>query len=246
VATEVRVGCAGWSIPGRYRTAFEAEGSALERYASRLSVAEINSSFYRAHQPATYARWAEAVPAHFRFTVKIPRAISHELRLRGTGALLDRFLDESGHLGDRLGGLLLQLPPSLAFDARVASTFFAMLRRRTAVPVACEPRHAGWFDEAAEALMDRHRIARVAADPPRMDAGARPAGARCWRYWRWHGSPRTYYSDYDEQALHRLAAEVRVASTEGHPSWVIFDNTAHGFATANALRLQALLEPAHA
>ena len=76
MATEVRVGCAGWSIPGRYRTAFEAEGSALERYASRLSVAEINSSFYRAHQPATYARWAAAVPAHFRFT---PEQIKKEM-----------------------------------------------------------------------------------------------------------------------------------------------------------------------
>lgn len=246
MATEVRVGCAGWSIPGRYREAFDAQGSALERYASRLPVAEINSSFHRPHQPATYARWAAAVPAHFRFSVKMPRTISHELRLRGTGPVLDRFLEESSHLGNRLGGLLLQLPPSLAFDARLAATFFTMLRRRTAVPLACEPRHLSWFGAAAQALMERHGVARVAADPPRVDAGAAPAGAERWRYWRWHGSPRTYYSDYEEQALHRLAGELRAVSAEGQRCWVIFDNTAHGFATANALRLQALLEQAHA
>lgn len=242
MATEVRVGCTGWSIPGRYREAFDAQGSALERYASRLSVAEINSSFHRPHQPATYARWAAAVPAHFRFSVKMPRTISHELRLRGTGPVLDRFLDESSHLGNRLGGLLLQLPPSLAFDARVAATFFAMLRRRTAVPLACEPRHRSWFTAAAQALMERHAIARVAADPALAMQGGVPPGAPRWAYWRWHGSPRMYYSAYPQTALQRLASDVRSVAASGQACWVIFDNTAQGFATDDALRLQGLLE----
>ena len=243
---KVRVGCAGWSIAAEDRSAFGEGESALARYATRFTCTEINSSFYRPHRPATYARWAATVPLGFRFSVKLPKTISHEAGLRATGPLLDRFLAEAEHLGDRLGALLLQLPPALAFDARVAATFFAMLRRRTPTPVACEPRHASWFTPAATDLLQRHAVSRVAADPPRHPAAAVPAADPRCAYWRWHGSPRTYYSDYDEQALHRLAAEVRAASTEGHPCWVIFDNTAHGFATANALRLLALLECADA
>lgn len=236
----IRVGCAGWSIPSACAPAFGAGESALQRYATRFSVVEINSSFYRPHQPATYARWAAAVPADFRFSVKMPRTISHEHRLQGTGALLDRFLDESAHLGTRLGGLLLQLPPSLAFDARRVAAFLQMLRRRTAVAVVCEPRHLSWFEAEAEALLQRHDVARAAVDPALVAAAALPAAAAGWRYWRWHGSPRMYYSAYGDDALADLAATAG-ADRAGGTSWVIFDNTAQGFAVGNALHLQALL-----
>lgn len=238
---QVRIGCAGWSIPGRYADLSGAGDSALARYASRFNAVEVNSSFYRPHRPATWQRWAASVPRGFRFSVKLPREISHERRLRGAGPALDRFLDQVGGLGDRLGGFLLQLPPALAFDARGAATFLAMFRRRSDAPLACEPRHASWFTPQAEALLDRHDASRVAADPPRVAGGDRPAASAHWHYWRWHGSPRIYYSDYDEAALQALADAVRQAGgTRG--AWVIFDNTAHGFAVANAARLQALLD----
>lgn len=236
----VRIGCAGWSISSRDAQEFGAGGSGLQRYATRFPVVEINSSFYRPHQPKTYARWAAAVPADFRFSVKVPRLISHELGLRGTGPALDGFLDEAGHLGTHLGGLLVQLPPSHVFDARVAATFFQMLRRRTAVPVVCEPRHASWFTDRAEALLVAHDIARAGVDPALVAQAAVPAGAGTWRYRRWHGSPRIYYSEYPDAALAELAAAITRDSSTA-PCWVIFDNTAHGFAVANALRLQALL-----
>ena len=137
-----KIGCAGWSIPSRYATHFGPGDSLLARYATRFDVVEINSSFYRPHQRATYARWAATVPANFRFSVKLPRTISHDSGLVGVGPLLDRFLDEVGGLGRTLGALLLQLPPSLALDTRRAGSFFRALRRRTPVPVVCEPRHA--------------------------------------------------------------------------------------------------------
>ncbi|RZA12933.1 MAG: DUF72 domain-containing protein, partial [Lysobacteraceae bacterium] len=192
------------------------------------------------HQPKTYANWAAQVPADFRFSVKIPRTISHDHGLRGTGPLLDRFLGEAGELGDKLGGFLLQLPPALALDARSASSFFRMLRRRTDAPLACEPRHASWMSPQADALLARHDVARVDADPPRAGANAVPHGSAAWRYWRWHGSPRVYYSDYPEDRLQALARSVsRVPKRQ--PAWVIFDNTAHGYAVANAARLQELL-----
>lgn len=236
----VRVGCAGWSIASRHAQYFGPGDSALQRYATRFPVVEINSSFHRPHQPKTYERWAASVPAGFRFSVKVPRLITHELGLRGAGPALHRFLDEAGHLDTHLGGLLVQLPPSLAFDAQVATTFFAMVRHRTAVPVVCEPRHASWFTGQAERLLVSHDIARAGVDPARTAPAATPGGACSWRYWRWHGSPRIYYSEYADPALVDLATKVTKDAGMA-PRWVIFDNTAHGFAIPNAVHLQELL-----
>ena len=217
----------------------------LVRYASVFRAVEINSSFHRPHLEKTYARWAASVPADFRFSVKLPRRISHEARLRGAGPALDRFLGEAGALGDRLGGFLLQLPPSLVFEARSVSTFLRVFRRRSEARLVCEPRHPSWFTAAALALLERHGVARAGADPPRAGLDAVPAGDTRWRYWRWHGAPRVYYSDYPEARLRELAARVATAPAGGE-CWVIFDNTAHGHAVANAARLQELLHAVHA
>lgn len=237
----IRVGCAGWSILSRHRALCGEDGSHLARYAARFDVVEVNSSFYRPHAATTYARWAAQVPASFRFSVKLPKAISHEARLRRCGGALDRFAAETAGLGRKLGGLLLQLPPSLAYEARMADTFFAMLRRRFAVPVACEPRHPSWFEPRVDVLWRRYAIARVAADPARVPDAGRPGGAGRWAYFRWHGAPRMYYDAYDDAHLHALAHALRAASGPGRPAWCLFDNTAAGHALADAARLQALL-----
>ena len=110
------IGCAGASIPREAAPSFPSEGSHLERYAARFPVLEINSSFHRPHQPATYARWADSVPAGFRFAVKLPRTITHDQRLAGVEELLRKFAAEAGALGDKLGCVLMQLPPSMQFD----------------------------------------------------------------------------------------------------------------------------------
>lgn len=239
----VRIGCAGWAIGARHRALFGAGDSVLARYATVFDCVEINSSFYRSHRQTTYARWAQSVPAGFRFSVKLPRTITHEARLRGCGGALDQFFEEVSGLGAHLGVVLVQLPPSLAYDGHVASTFLAMLRRRHAGPVALEPRHASWFSTAADALLQRHGIARVAADPATVPAAAHPGGSPALRYWRWHGAPQIYYSAYDDDALHALAAAV--ANEPALPHWCILDNTALGHATTDALRLRDMLERLH-
>ena len=243
-APRVRPGCAGWSIPSRHAHLFGEGDSHLARYATRFDVVEINSTFHRPHQARTFERWAASVPRQFRFSAKLPRWITHDARLHGTGDPLTAFFDAIAGLGPKLGGVLVQLPPSLAFDARVADRFFAMLRRRCRARVACEPRHPSWFTADAEAVLVRHAVARVAADPARLAAAAMPGGARTaarWRYWRWHGSPRMYYSAYDEAALRPLAQALVEAAGSRAPAWCIFDNTARGHAMADAARLQALL-----
>lgn len=120
--TRIRVGCAGWSILARHAAHFPGAGSHLRRYAPVFVAVETNSSFYRPHQAATWAAWATAVPARFRFAVKMPRAFSHDARLAVDARALRGFLDPVGEPGDRLGPLLPQLPGSLPFerdDARV-------------------------------------------------------------------------------------------------------------------------------
>lgn len=247
VQGRIRVGCAGWSIPAAHRALFGGGGSVLARYATRFDLVEINSSFYRPHRRATYARWASEVPGDFRFAVKVPRAITHDARLRGAGPLLDAFLEECDGLGDKLGCLLVQLPPSLAFDARAASTFFALLRRRWNGCAACEPRHASWFSTRADALLRRHRIARVAADPALHSGGDAPAGDAAFAYWRWHGAPDVYYSAYADDDLRRRARDVSaVAADSGTDAFVVFDNTARGHAVPNAAIFQAALSSATA
>jgi uncharacterized protein YecE (DUF72 family) len=240
-APQVRVGCAGWSILSRHAELFTAGESHLARYATRFDAVEINSSFYRPHAASTYARWAAAVPRRFRFSVKLPKAITHDARLKGAGAQMSRFADEISGLGARLGGVLVQLPPSLVFDARLANGFFAAQRRRIQSPVACEPRHASWFEPRVDALWQRYDVTRVAADPARCAEAAHTAGGAGWRYWRWHGSPRMYYDGYDEARLHALARAILAETEARQIAWCIFDNTAGGHAIADAARLQALL-----
>jgi uncharacterized protein YecE (DUF72 family) len=237
----VRVGCAGWSLPRAEQARFPEAGSHLERYASRFDVVEINSSFHRPHRPATYNRWNASVPSSFRFSVKVPKAITHALRLQHVGELVETFLAEAGGLEEKLGCLLVQLPPSLSFEPAVAARFFAGLGSRSPAPLACEPRHPSWFTPQADGLLRDLGVARVAADPACVPAAAEPGGFRELSYFRLHGSPKMYYSSYGEEAITVIASRLQEVTAAGREAWCIFDNTAHGAATSNALDLRSRL-----
>jgi uncharacterized protein YecE (DUF72 family) len=235
------IGCAGWTIPRQHASSFPSSGSQLERYAQRFMAVEINSSFYRPHRRATYERWAAVAPGGFAFAVKAPQEITHRLRLAGASAALDAFLTQATGLGDKLGPVLLQLPPSLAFDPRRVRSFFAALRRRFDGSVVCEPRHPDWFTSHANDLLMEFRISRIAADPPIVGTVAEPGGWNGLLYFRLHGSPRVYYSQYGADQLERFAHQLVPMGCPGPQAWCIFDNTASGAATVNALTLQARL-----
>lgn len=238
----LRIGCAGWSMPALPQGA--PRQSQLERYAEQFGAVEINSSFYRLHKPATYARWAQSVPADFRFSVKLPRTISHLRRLKECGAALDAFLEGVIELGEKLGVLLLQLPPTLAFDAAIVERFFTDLRKRHAGAIACEPRHVSWFTLEAERLLREFSVARVAADPSRVPRAAVPGGDPHVEYLRLHGSPRIYYDAYGEAALRRIARRLLRPAATTRERWCIFDNTAHGAAPLDAAHLQRFIDEA--
>lgn len=232
---KVRIGTAGWSIRREQADLFGVGESHLARYATRFNAVEINSSFYRPHQRKTYERWAASVPEDFLFAVKLPRAITHHTRLMDAGDALEAFHGQVSGLGRKLGPLLVQLPPSLKFESPVASQFFKILRKTFDSAVACEPRHASWFDGPARLLLKKHRIARVAADPAPAPGADKPGGREKYRYFRWHGSPVMYRSDYAPGKLAGLAQRLKDGD------WCIFDNTADGAATPNAMTLMKML-----
>ena len=234
----VRIGTAGWQVPGPQRSAFADTGSHLARYASRLAAVEINSSFYRPHAVRVYERWAATVPDPFRFAVKCPKVITHEHKLRRVREPLERFLGEIAGLGSKLGPVLVQLPPSHEFTTRHVGRFLGLLRARHTGPVVCEPRNATWLSSTADELLAAFSVARVAADPAVAPGFERPGGWPGFVYYRWHGSPRVYYSEYGPEALDCHASRLRVADVE---TWTVFDNTARGAATADALALCNLL-----
>jgi uncharacterized protein YecE (DUF72 family) len=237
----VLVGQAGWAIPASTSDRFPSTGSSLQRYAAVLPAVEINSSFYRAHKPATYARWAAGVQGTFRFAVKVPKAISHVARLAGAHAQLDAFAEQVSMLGSHLGCLLLQLPPSLAFEQNVAERFFDDLRRRFSLHVVAEPRHASWFADDAGRLLCTYRIARAATDPPGPALSTMPGGWDGLVYYRLHGSPRMYFSPYDPACIASLAKTLLAYARSNKPAWCMFDNTALGHASSDALDLLALV-----
>lgn len=235
------VGTAGWTLQ-QATDALPTAGTQLERYANVFRCTEINSSFHRGHATATYARWAASTPRRFRFAVKLPRIITHELRLRRARQPLAAFLAQARGLGRKLGPLLVQLPPSLDFEPRVARGFFGLLRELHDGPVVCEPRHASWFTPAAERLLVARRIARAAADPAPVPAAGTPGGWDGMTYVRLHGSPRTYWSVYDPASLEHWAI-VLLGVPRGTEAWCIFDNTAGGGAARNASELLRRVGP---
>lgn len=241
------VGTAGWTLPKLHAHHFPSEGTHLQRYAASLSCAEINSSFHRPHMRKTWERWAASTPDDFRFAVKLPKTITHTAKLINTGGLLQKFLDEvrglNAGLVEKLGPLLVQLPPKLEFDEGVAHEFFTTLRELHAGRVVCEPRHVTWFAAPVDRLLRDFEVARVAADPPKgSPLAAKPGGWPRLRYWRLHGAPRTYYSEYSSARLRDIGAEIVRSGRKAEETWVIFDNTALGHATENALEMQGLLE----
>ena len=237
----VAVGTAGWGLSREQQEHFGSGDSVLQRYATRFNAAEINSSFYRPHRPATYARWAASVPQGFRFSVKIPKAVTHTAKLRDCAAPLAEFVEQVSHLGENLGPLLVQLPPSLSFERDVVEDFFGVLHGMTPARTVCEPRHASWFTPEVDVLLRNLNVSCVAADPAKVPAAAHPGGSLSTVYYRWHGSPKMYSSSYSDSQLAKLAAQVQALPGD---VWVIFDNTAAGAAVENGLTLRTLLTSA--
>jgi uncharacterized protein YecE (DUF72 family) len=240
VRERLLLGTAGWNVPASCRERVGGAGSHLERYAQALAAVEINSSFYRPHQLQTYQRWARVTPDDFRFSVKVPKVITHSPEARQ--ADIDRFVQETAGLGSKLAVFLVQFPPGKAYEEDSARQLFDALQASTPVPLVCEPRHASWFTDEVDQWLVERKVSRVGADPSRAAKADEPGGWRGLQYVRLHGSPRVYYSAYPASFLQWLDARL-TAMAAASDVWCIFDNTAEGAAMENALDLRDMFRP---
>ncbi len=239
----IRVGTAGWVVPRAQAHAVAPEGTHLEKYAGVMNCVEINSTFYRPHQAKTFERWVTTTPEDFRFAVKLAKAVTHGAKLCRCGAELAAFFENVRPLGDKLGPVLVQLPPKLEFEEGTAREFFETLRELHAGHVVVEARNASWFVPSVGRMLKEFEVARAMADPPAgSPLAGEPGGWTGLRYFRLHGSPRKYWSDYDAKFLRGIAAAVK--SGRSAETWVVFDNTAGSHALGNALTLRKLLAKA--
>jgi uncharacterized protein YecE (DUF72 family) len=232
------VGTSGWDYP-HWRGVFYPSGCPrsgwLDHYTHVFSTVEVNATFYRRIRPETLERWRTSTPEGFLWAVKASRLITHLRKLKGVENALETFLSDISLLGDKLGGVLFQLPPSLEFDPGVARAFLSLLPGVTRY--ALEARHPSWTSSEALSLLETHGIAWCIADT----AGRYPyleALTAGHAYVRLHGSRQLYASEYTLEELKAWAARIR---SWGRDTFVYFDNDFMGHAPKNALILKELL-----
>ncbi len=238
---KICIGTAAWTIPKEHKNNFAEIGTHLEKYSKIFNAVEINTSFYKDHKAITYERWAQSVPEHFRFSVKLSKVFTHEQRLKKGQKKLKENLRDILKLDSKLGCILVQLPPSLGFVNEDASKFFAEIRKYYPGPIAFEPRHADWQKDNVLALYEQYCISKVIADPPTTGSGVlhQPSG---FIYFRLHGTPQIYKSNYENNRLVQYASQINKFVTQGQKVWCIFDNTTFGHATGNAISLTELIK----
>ena len=233
------IGTSGWQYP-HWRGVFYPEGmkvaDQLHFYSSRLNTMELNVTFYRQVKEATFRRWYDVVPEEFLFSVKMSRFITHIKRLRADVESIGKFLSPVAALGDKLGVILVQLPPSMKYDRALVTDFFAMLNKEYRYTV--EARNKTFICDDFFALLRETGIAWCIAD----SAGRFPYREEVtapFIYIRLHGKELLYASDYNDEELLAWSEKIRGWNKE---TFVYFDNDFQAYAAKNALALRSHLE----
>jgi uncharacterized protein YecE (DUF72 family) len=233
----IRVGTSGYNYP-EWRGRFYPVGLPASRmfgfYAERFSTVEINATFYRMPAPKTVTAWAAAAPAGFTFALKAPQRITHFGRLRGVEDPVRFFCDTARLLGDRLGPLLFQLPPTFRKDTGRLDAVLGLLPPD--LRVAFEFRHASWFTDD---VYDRLRARNTALCIVDTGEGATPAVATAD-----FGYVRLRAVDYPDADLQRWVDTVRTLGAAWPEAFVFFKHEEAGTGPELARRLQGLLDPA--
>lgn len=235
---KVYIGTSGWQYrhwrsilyPPDLKTA-----NWLNFYNKYFDTVEVNTTFYRNVKPSTFEKWHSSVNEKFIFSIKISREITHFKKLKIDKSLIDNFLERASRLEEKLGVILIQLPPSLKFDQILIDEFLSLLNRK--YKYAIEVRNKTFIDDKFFTLLKRKNIAFCIAD----SAGKYPFCEEMtadFIYIRLHGSKRLYASEYIEEELIVWEKKIR---NWNKLTFVYFDNDFMGFAVKNALRLRELL-----
>ncbi len=238
----VHVGTSGWSYPHWEGVLYPPGLPAHQRlahYRRQFQTVEVNSTFYRWPRPATFAGWRRRLGDGFLLSVKAPRGLTHARRLYAPEVWLGRIAAGLRHLGVRLGALLVQLPPDLAYDhARLA---YFLRQAPPWLPLALEFRHPSWHREAVFGLLAAHGAAYCVMSGAQLPCVLRATAPLV--YARLHGPDhwQLYAGSYGEDDLRWWAARIAEWRAGGHDVFAYFNNDGHGHAVRNARRLGELV-----
>lgn len=160
----IRIGCSGWEYKhwrGDFYPAEIPKAKWFEHYAARFDTVEINNSFYRLPETATFARWGARAPMRFLYAVKASRFLTHMKKLKDPEEPVERLFGRMRALGKHLGPVLYQLPPNFKLDRDRLEHFLQIIP--TDVPQAIEFRDASWYTDEVSALLEKFRVARCPA-----------------------------------------------------------------------------------
>lgn len=241
----INIGTSGWSYRHWreifYPTALKATDY-LAFYAKTFKVTEINTSFYHLPKLSTIAGWVDKVPAHFYFCSKLSRYITHIKRLTDPEETLPKFFDIFDPFKKHLGPVLIQLPPTLAFDPERITHFFQVLKSNyNDYLFALEARHDSWLTAAAGDLLQQYNIAWVIAMSGNRWPHAEKVTAK-HIYLRFHGPDGNFNTLYSQKTMQEYAQKIKAWKEQKHTIWAFFNNDGNGYALQNAQQLIALLK----
>ena len=224
------VGTSGYNYPEWKGTFYPADLAAkkmLPYYAARFPTVEINYTFYRMPNEKLVSGWADATPSPFKLTLKAPRRITHDSRLKNCGPLVSAFCGVAGTLGDKLGALLFQLPPNSKKDLAVFDAFLEELPPK--VCAAFEFRHPSWLDEEVFERLARRNLALCIADSEKLSAPVRVTADYAYFRLRDEG--------YTEDDIARWAETIARATEACKEAFVYFKHEESGKGPAFARML---------
>ncbi len=240
----LHIGTSGWSYQhwsGLFYPVNIKPEKYLEYYLTKFDCVELNASFYHLPQPATAAGWIRRTPADFRFCPKLSKHVTHQLRLANADEALNRYFDVFGIMQERLGPVLIQLPPGLSFDISLITGFLnSITDRYPAYQFAVEIRHKSWINDTFLDLLHQHGMAFVIADSGKRFPCHEVVTAD-FIYLRFHGREKLYASDYSDTDLGHYAGKIMNWLLQGKEIWAFFNNDYHGFAVKNAIRLKEMI-----
>jgi uncharacterized protein YecE (DUF72 family) len=250
--TAIRIGASGWAYDwSRFYPRTLEDAERLTFYGERFKTVEVNDSFYHLPSPATYEKWVTQTPGDFIFALKASRLITHIQRLSGARGAWRTFLSNARSLGERLGPVLIQLPPSLASDPSRLHRFLRMtsgICQELALGdlrIAIEARHASWFEPAALSALEKHGAALVFAHSSRYPYPADEPVTGDFVYLRFHGPADLFASPYGRERLEPWAEKIHAWRARGLDVYAYFNNDAEGHAIDDAAGLAALMSAAH-
>lgn len=242
----VFIGTSGWNYPhwqGRFYPKEIKQKEWLEYYCRYFSTVELNATFYRLPSRDVFEGWRRRTPEGFSFAVKASRSFTHIRRLMAPEENLTRLLDNAIGLGDKLGLILFQLPPSMEVELERLKALAVYMERQDIFPKVrsvLEVRNVSWLTSDVYRILKEHNWSLCLSDWHGLSVDG-PITAD-FVYIRRHGPGARYSSSYSEEMLKIDAEMIKGWLKEGRDVYIYFNNDAYGYAVKNAMRLKELVE----